>query len=64
MSGDRPADDEFEFDDFNFNDFDDEYSASGSVVLSEEERAKILEAAEILAAVGKRKIVADDSRFK
>jgi len=64
MSGDRPADDEFEFDEFNFNDFDDEYSTSGSLVLSEEERAKILEAAEILATVGKRKIVADDSRFK
>ena len=59
MSGDRPADDEFELDEF-----DDEYSASDSAVLSEEERAKILEAAEILAAVRKRKIVADDSRFK
>ena len=59
MSGDRPADDEFELDEF-----DDEYSASDSAVLSEEERAKILEAAEILADVRKRKIVADDSRFK
>ena len=58
-SADRPADDEFEFDEL-----DTEHSASDSVVLSEEERAKILEAAEILAAVGKRKNVTDSSRFK
>jgi len=45
--GDRPADDEFELD---FGD-----SAFDSEMLSEEQRAKILEAAEILAAVGKRK---------
>ena len=58
-SADWPADDEFEFDEL-----DTEHSASDSVVLSEEERAKILEAAKILAAVGKRKNSTDSSRFK
>jgi len=54
-SSDRPADDEFELDsDFDFD----------SGVLSEEQRAKILEAAEILAAVKKRKNDGDGSRFK
>jgi len=60
VSGDRPADDEFEFDDESNPDD----SASDSGVLSEEQRAKILEAAEILAAVGKRKNGEDGSRFK
>lgn len=53
---DRPADDEFELE---FGESD-----SDSEVLSDEERAKILEAAEIIAAMKKRKNLKAGSRFK
>ena len=60
MSRDRPADDEFEFDEFEFkaDDFE-EYRFDDSAyvpgMFSEEQRAKILEAAEILAAAERRR---------
>ncbi len=57
-SVDRPTDDEFEFD------FVSDFGDSDSDLLSEEQRSKILEAAEIIASQKKRKAAGAESRFK